>query len=225
MTHPKRFRPIVSLLTALAVSAALSACLGGGGDDDDEGDIQLPRGVQISTEISGGENNDGTYQVDVTLDRSNYVRIFLTLENTTSTPQQVVIPACFTFVSAEGDTQDGLSIWRREITVAAGGKTKIMLGTYCMNSGRSAPHNGETYTLGGTTDVQDLKTLCEILRNRIFDSNSSVQSMVWKVTGGDRLSEADLTNLRAIAAGKALPSSYGTPPSKEQLLSLIAEQR
>ncbi len=223
MTYPKRPNALLSLLAALALSATLSACLGGG-DDDDDGNIQLPRGVQISSEISGGEASDGTSRADVSLDRYNYVRIFLTLENTTSNAQTVVIPACFTFVSAQGNTQDGLSIWRREITIAPGVKTRILLGTYCMNNERSAPHGGESYTLGGTSGLQDLKKLCEILRDRVFDSNSSIQSMVWRVTSGGRLTEADLTELRAIAAGKALPPSNGNTVSKEQLRALLTLQ-
>lgn len=223
MTYLKRPHRYLSLLAVLALSAILSACLGGG-DDEDDGVIQLPKGVQISSEISGGEGSDGTSQVDVSLDRYNYVRIFLTLENTTSTIQTVSIPACFTFVSEAGNTQDGLSIWRREINIAAGVKTKILLGTYCMNSGRSAPHSGENYTLGGTTTIEDLKTLCEILKDRLFDTNSSIQSMVWKVTSGGQLTEADLSELRAIAAGKALLHTGGNTVSKEQLRSSLTQQ-
>lgn len=218
-------KPLVGLWRSVwggvlvAVLSLVTACGGGGGGGDE--DIVLPNGVSIQGEIEAG----GSGAVNVRLDEGNMVRLYIGLANSTDTPQTVVIPACFTFLDPSERNQNGLNVWRREIVVPPMKTIRVLLGTYCMNSDRSIPTGGVTYQLGGVTPSDDLRRLCEILRERVLTRNSDVQSLVWKITSGGRLSEEDWSLLNELTQGEANPRTQNnTVPDKAEWLRLFRAQ-
>lgn len=207
----------VAALVLAAVLMTLVGCFGGGGGSEDD-DVSMPDGVNIEGDITAGDGERPNQEVDP----YNYVRLYITFNNTTDAPAKVVIPACYTFLDPGEGTQNGLSVWRRELTIPANKKWRVLLGTYCMNSGRSAPNDGRAYELGGRTTLEDLQRLCEILKDKEITYNSRVQSMVWMVTSGHPLTEEHWAELQALAEGKALQrSEEALPMDKAQWLEWI----
>ncbi len=211
----------VSALVLAAVLMTLVGCFGGGGGSEDD-DVSMPDGVNIEGDITGGDGG----QPDQEVDAYNYVRLYITFNNTTDAPAKVVIPACYTFLDPDESAQNGLNVWRREFTIPANKKWRVLLGTYCMNSGRSAPHDGRAYELGGRTTLDDLKRLCEILQDKEMARNSDVQSLVWKVTSGQALTDEDWELLESLASGRALQRSEEAQPTNQaQWLEWIKHKR
>lgn len=198
----------MSALLLAAVLAMLVGCFGGGGGSEDD-DVSMPDGVNIEGDITAGDGDRPNQEVDA----NNMVRLYITFNNTTDAPATVVIPACYTFIDPGEGTQNGLNVWRRELTIPANKKWRVLLGTYCMNSGRSAPHDGRAYELGGRTTLEDLQRLCDILQDKEMARNGDVQSMVWKITRGIAMTDEDWELLESLASGRALQRSGEAPPS------------
>lgn len=156
---------------------------------------QLPPGVTLR----GQPSTSGPAPDDPSTD--TLVPISITLANDSDVEKKVVIPACFIFVAANVEYQNGINILERSIVLPAHTTKTVLLGTYCINLDRHAPTPGLAYNGSKVTDVRDLLKICELVNRKgsLLEAQMAViQLIIWHVTDENGLTAEDLAWLQAL---------------------------
>lgn len=166
--------------------------------------FSLPSGVQLAGDLTGvgGDGCDPAGVADASenvLGSGSYVQVCVPLENTSDTEQRFELPCGFIFVSKGTDVQNGLLLQRTaSIVVPAHTRVVKRVHAYCMNLERHSSDEGSRFTLGPVSEEEEVKELCELLRDKQLptEGDTVVQDALWNWTDGPGLSDEDRDALR-----------------------------
>lgn len=146
---------------------------------------------------------------------AGYVDLLFPMRNTKSGSVTVTFPAATIIRSQTGDCQHGVLIKKVTVTIPANSDYYLCLAFYCGNANKSSAHSNDVYELGVVSDAKPLLDLCEMVKNKKINieefnrssyqdygiyrqQRSNLQSIVWRVTDDEGLTEEDIAYLRGL---------------------------
>ena len=135
------------------------------------------------------------------------IGINITFNNSSSNGISFTLPGGLLFIDdtiTQDDTtrippQHCLLLKDVQVTVPAGGTTKIQVLTFCANHHNSSPY-GITYTFGPVSNYPGLVELVGIMKNKQYPVTNvgGVQTCVWDITNENGLTAADRSFLSTL---------------------------
>ncbi|MDR2586030.1 MAG: hypothetical protein LBC84_07435 [Prevotellaceae bacterium] len=176
----------------------------------------LPEGVVLYENITGGGSSGNYWNHPLGSDGvhyfgsgSGYVDLKIPLRNTRSYQINVTFPAATILVARTGVSQNGVLLKEVTVTIPANSNYLLCLSFYCGNKNKSAAGSGNIYDLGVVSNAYPLVDLCNRVKYKriniemfapmsTIDKNAynsqigTLQSIVWRVTDGNGLTQSDI---------------------------------
>ena len=163
--------------------------------------FQLPDNVELTTQIVFSEyynSSDSIYQQYGV----GQIKLLFTINNNNNSASTIEFPAGLIFIADTNSAQDVMTIYPVTITLPAKGTERVKLMGYCINMYKNVAL-ANYFTLGVVSNNDQVSTLINNLSNieetiLLTDENlSTLQTIVWDISDGDGLSQADLDTINS----------------------------
>jgi hypothetical protein len=177
-------------------------------------EFELPTFVKIIGEIRGGEMPGAKTTIDKSIPAPQlkdgiftaygtgiHVHVYMGFLNTLGADIVLNIPGGLMFLDNTRYTQHGIILQDAHIPIDAYDTVYVRLEAYCLNKEISGGGNYNTiYEMGSISNFPDLDKIISIMKTKQLPvgSESSIQTIIWNVTDGTGITEADIDYLNSL---------------------------
>jgi len=177
-------------------------------------EFELPTFVKIIGEIRGGEMPGAKTNIDKSIPApqlkdgiftaygtGTYVHVYMGFLNTLGADIVLNIPGGLMFQDNTRYTQHGVILQDAHIPIGANDTVYVKLEAYCLNKEITGGGNYNTiYEMGPVTNYPDLVQIIDILKTKQLPIGNeySIQTIIWNVTDGTGITEADIDYLNSL---------------------------
>lgn len=170
-------------------------------------DFSLPANVSLATSIVGS-SCDSNYERG----SGEMVDVCVVFLNSSTSSITLTLPSGL-FILAENDTRDqhGIVLQETKIALKPGAFTRVSLGSYCVNLGKSISGRDKKYRFGKVTDSKLVRELISLLAGKKINKEDYLpnytgygeaagvaQDAIWAISDGEGLDAEIKANIAAL---------------------------